>query len=194
MVNTFVIAGLGNPGPEYALTRHNVGFLVADFLADRYQTAFKAGRGDYLYAQFRLAGAAVYLIKPMTYMNLSGHGVRQALEYWKVPLERLLVVYDDYHLPFGKIRLRASGSDGGHKGMRSIIDVFQTEDIMRLRVGIGQEEYRGDSVKFVLAQFSRKEQKQLPVILEACADAAEMVVTDGIEKAMNRYNHQFLLE
>ncbi|MDQ7066154.1 MAG: aminoacyl-tRNA hydrolase [candidate division KSB1 bacterium] len=194
MADTFIIAGLGNPGPEYALTRHNVGFMVADFLADRHLAGFKAGRGELVFAQFRLADTTVYLVKPLTYMNLSGHGVRKALDYWNVPLERLLVVYDDYHLPFGKIRLRASGSDGGHKGMRSIIDVFGTEDIARLRVGIGQDEYRGDAVKFVLAQFSRKEKKLLPRILEASADAAEIVVREGIEKAMNAYNHQFLVE
>ncbi len=192
MAERFVIAGLGNPGAEYALTRHNVGFLAADTLAERHGANFSAGRGEFVYASLRIGGIPVLIVKPLTFMNLSGHGLRQALEYWKVPLERVLVIYDDYHLPFGRIRLRASGSDGGHKGMRSIIEVFDSEDIARLRVGIGQEEFRGDAVKFVLSRFSRVEQKRLPEILETCADAAEVVVREGIETAMNRYNHWVL--
>ena len=193
MAISYVIAGLGNPGPRYAMTRHNIGFMVVDYLAERLDAGFKAGRGDYFYAAVQSGQHKLYLVKPTTYMNLSGHGVRQAVDYWKVELDRLLVIYDDFNLPFGKIRLRATGSDGGHKGMRSLIQVFGTEDIARLRVGIGRDGENQDAADFVLSNFPRKELKELPALLEICSDAVDVFVKDGIEKAMNRFNSQTIV-
>ncbi len=192
MSDTFLVAGLGNPGADYALTRHNVGFMVADCLAEKYDTEFQAGRGDYIYAPLRINASTVYVVKPLTYMNLSGRAVHQAVEAWKIPISNLLIVYDDYHLPFGKIRLRPGGSDGGHKGMRSVIYTLERDDIPRLRVGIGHEDFDGDAVKFVLSQFSRKEKKLLPTVLDLCCSAIETFILRGIETAMNRFNHQFI--
>jgi len=188
MANAYIIAGLGNPGEKYRQTRHNIGFMAVDHLAGQSGDRFQAGRGEYLYARTRVEGENVYLVKPLTFMNLSGHGLRQAVDYWKVELNRVLVVYDDFQLPFGKIRLRASGSDGGHKGMRSIIEVFKTEDIQRLRIGIGRDGEPADAVNFVLGRFSGKEMQALPGILETCADAIAIVVNHGIATAMNRFN------
>ncbi|RMD98081.1 MAG: aminoacyl-tRNA hydrolase, partial [Calditrichaeota bacterium] len=177
-------------GSQYVLTRHNVGFMLVDYLAESLGANFRGGRGEYVYASVNLAQKKVYLVKPVTYMTLSGYGVRQAADYWRVETDRLLVVYDDFHLQFGKIRLRASGSDGGHKGMRSIIETFGTEDIMRLRIGIGQPDLVEDPVQFVLSNFTRQEQKHLPELLEVCSQAVEVFLEKGIEAAMNQFNSQ----
>jgi len=188
MADAYIVAGLGNPGEKYKQTRHNIGFMAIEHLAGRADARFQAGRGEYVYAQIRLGGKRVYLVKPLMFMNLSGHALRQAVDYWKVELERVLVVYDDFQLPFGKIRLRASGSDGGHKGMRSIIEVFRTEDVQRLRIGIGRDGGPADAVNFVLSKFSREEMQALPEILATSAEAIETVVKNGIATAMNRFN------
>ena len=188
MADAYIVAGLGNPGEKYRQTRHNVGFMAVDYLAGHFGERFQAGRGEYLYAKTRLGGKNIYLVKPVTFMNLSGYGLRQAVDYWKVELNRVLVIYDDFQLPFGKIRLRASGSDGGHKGMRSIIEVFRTEDIQRLRIGIGRDDVPGDAVNFVLGRLSGQEMRALPDILNTCADAIEIVIKNGIAAAMNRFN------
>lgn len=185
-----MIFGLGNPGPKYARTRHNLGFMVLDFLAAQYATPFKSGRGDYLFAEMQRDDKRVVLIKPGTFMNLSGSAVQQAMRFWKPPLEQVLVVYDELDLPFGRIRLRAGGSHGGHKGMRSILEALGTPDIPRLRIGIETEGRRQDAVDFVLGKFSKAEQQELPDVLQRAAQAVMSFVDLDILNAMNVVNTQ----
>jgi PTH1 family peptidyl-tRNA hydrolase len=182
-----LVIGLGNPGGQYAHTRHNIGWMVLDRLADR---AGRAGRGRQRDAaesiQVRYQGLDLVLAKPLTYMNDSGIAVRKLLAREHVPLIDLLVVADDFALPFGKLRFREGGSHGGHNGLRSIIEDLGTEKIGRLRVGIG-EPGRG-AVDHVLSRFSADEQARLPILLDAAADAVGAWAREGTSKAANRFN------
>ena len=182
-----IVVGLGNPGNRYAATRHNVGWMVVDRLADR---AGWAGRGKTRDAAAvvwgRYEGLDLELVKPLTFMNESGAAVRKVLAREHAPLGDLLVVADDFALPFGRLRLRASGSAGGHNGLRSIIGELGNQGFARLRVGIGEP--GGDAVDHVLAKFSTEERRQLDTILEAAADAVEDWARDGASKAANRWN------
>jgi PTH1 family peptidyl-tRNA hydrolase len=182
-----LVVGLGNPGAKYAETRHNIGWLVLDRIADR---AGRSGRGRQRDAsesiQLRLAGTEVLLAKPLTYMNDSGTAVRKLLARERVPLADLLVVADDFALPFGKLRFREAGSHGGHNGLRSIIAELETEKFSRLRVGIG-EPGRG-AVDHVLSTFAADERARLPILVDAAADAVEAWAREGTAKASNRWN------
>lgn len=190
MSQKYLIVGLGNPGKQYAKTRHNVGFMVVDRLAEIYHTSLRAGKGDYLISDtLRLESTEVELIlsKPLTYMNNSGLAVRHALDYYKFELERLLVISDDFQLPFGKLRLRASGSEGGHNGLRSIIDHLGTMDFPRLRLGIG-EAAAPDKADYVLAPFSKAEHDLLVEMVQKACDAACDFARHGLLYVMNKYN------
>jgi len=182
-----LVVGLGNPGSQYAGTRHNIGWMVVDRLADR---AGWAGRGRQRDASSvvggRYHGLDLTLVKPLTYMNESGLAVRKALARDHAPLQDLLVVADDFALPFGKLRFREAGSHGGHNGLRSIIEELGTEKYSRLRVGIG-EPGRG-AVDHVLSKFAPDERTRLPILLDAAADAVEAWARDGTSKAANRFN------
>jgi peptidyl-tRNA hydrolase, PTH1 family len=182
-----IVVGLGNPGNQYRDTRHNIGWMVLDRIADR---AGRAGRGRQRDAsesiQVRLGGEDVVLAKPLTYMNDSGIAVRKLLARERAPLAELLVVADDFALPFGKLRFREAGSHGGHNGLRSIVDELSTEKFSRLRIGIG-EPGRG-AIDHVLSRFQADERARLPVLLDAAADAVEMWATAGTAKAANRFN------
>lgn len=182
-----LIVGLGNPGNQYAATRHNIGWMVVDRLADR---AGKAGRGRQRDAsesiQVRYRGLELTLAKPLTYMNDSGLAVRKLLARERVPLADLLVVTDDFALPFGKLRFRESGSHGGHNGLRSVIDELGTEKVARLRIGIG-DPARG-AIDHVLSTFEVDEKTRLPILLDASADAVEAWAKEGTSKAANRWN------
>ncbi len=182
-----LVVGLGNPGSKYAGTRHNIGWMVLDRLADR---AGRSGRGRQRDAsesvQIRYQGLDLVLAKPLTYMNDSGIAVRKLLARERVPLTDLLVVVDDFALPFGKLRFRESGSHGGHNGLRSVIDELGTEKIGRLRVGIG-EPGQG-AMDHVLSQFAAAEEARLPILLDAAADAVEAWARDGTSRAANRFN------
>ena len=182
-----LVVGLGNPGNQYAETRHNVGWMVLDRIADR---AGKAGRGRDRDASsvWRSGPAAMELVlaKPQTYMNDSGRAVRRLLQSYHVPLVDLLVVADDFALPFGKLRFREAGTHGGHNGLRSIIAELNSEKFSRLRVGIG-EPGRG-AVDHVLSRFSADERARLPILLDASAEAVETWVRQGTSKAANRFN------
>ena len=182
-----LVIGLGNPGGQYAHTRHNIGWMVLDRIADR---AGRSGRGRQRDAAESIAvryqGLDLVLAKPLTYMNDSGRAVRKLLARDRVPLLDLLVVADDFALPFGKLRFREGGSHGGHNGLRSIIEELGTEKIARLRVGIG-EPGRG-AVDHVLSRFSLDEQARLPILLDAAADAVEAWAHEGTSKAANRFN------
>lgn len=182
-----IVVGLGNPGSRYEKTRHNIGWMVLDRLADRIGSVGRAkARDGAASVRGRLADDELILVKPTTYMNLSGQAVRKVLARERAPLHDVLIVVDDMALPFGRLRLRERGSAGGHNGLRSIIGEMGTEDFARLRVGIGAPQ-KG-AVEHVLADFAHAEQRHLDTILDAAADAVEMWAGDGAHKAANRWN------
>lgn len=183
----YVVVGLGNPGKQYEKTRHNVGFMVVDELANRHQAKFKKGAASYYNTKIFIGRKPVHLLKPTTFMNLSGDAVRHFIDYHKLEdFSKILVVLDDINLSFGTVRLRAEGSAGGQKGLKSIIDKLNTTKIPRLRVGIGSNFY--DATSHVLSPFSKTEKKELPQIINWAADAAESFVKYRIERTMNRFN------
>jgi peptidyl-tRNA hydrolase, PTH1 family len=184
----WLIAGLGNPGPAYAGNRHNAGFLTADVLAARAGARFKAGRSRALAAEGRLAGQAVTIIKPLTFMNSSGGPVAAVSGFYKIPPDRLVVVHDDLDLPFGSIRLKLGGGDNGHNGLRSVTARLGTREYYRARVGIGRPPGRMDPAVYVLRDFSTAERKDLPLVLERAADAVEMLLADGLAAAQNAFH------
>lgn len=185
MSDKHLIVGLGNPGARYAETRHNVGFKVVELLAEKLHLNFRAGKGDYLIAS---GASEILLLKPLTYMNNSGLAVRHATDYFAIDLARLLIIFDDYQLPLGKLRLRPSGSDGGHNGMASVIQHLGTPEVPRLRLGIGAEFHKGEMADYVLTAFSRAENKLLPEIYDRAAEAALCFSRDGMPQAMNKFN------
>jgi PTH1 family peptidyl-tRNA hydrolase len=182
-----IVVGLGNPGSRYEKTRHNIGWLVLDRLADRVGAGGRVKSKDAAASvRGRLGDNELILVKPMTYMNLSGVAVRKVLARERVPMADLLVVVDDMALPFGKLRLRERGSAGGHNGLRSIIGEMGTEDFARLRVGIGSA--KEGAIEHVLGGFEHAEQRHLDAILDAAADAAELWAREGAHQAANHWN------
>jgi peptidyl-tRNA hydrolase, PTH1 family len=185
----YLIAGLGNIGNEYANTRHNIGFQILDALAKASNIVFTDNRRAY-YAEMKHRGRTIILIKPTTYMNLSGKAVAYWMQHEKIPLENVLVIADDLALPFGKIRIRAKGSDAGHNGLKSINESLSTSDYARLRFGIGNEFGRGQQVDYVLGQWSEEEEKQLPQRIELCTQAILAFPFQGVQGIMNLYNNK----
>jgi PTH1 family peptidyl-tRNA hydrolase len=183
----FLIAGLGNPGPEYDGTRHNIGFQALDSLAEVFGAGFTPGRYAEN-AQFRHKGRTFILIKPQTFMNLSGKAVRYWLDQEQLSPEQLLVVADDLALPFGKVRLRAGGGAGGHNGLTNIIELLGTEAFPRMRFGIGSDFARGRQSEFVLGRWTEAERKELPESLERVGKAILQFGLLGIAEAMNHFN------
>jgi PTH1 family peptidyl-tRNA hydrolase len=189
-----LIVGLGNPGPKYDQTRHNIGFDLVDTLARRWQISLVEHRKfqGYFGEGFYTPGHKLYLLKPTTYMNRSGQAMRAVVDWYKLPPGSVLLVYDDMDLPLGKIRLRLSGSAGGHNGMKSAIAHLGTQDFPRLRIGIGnpkdQEVLSDNTISHVLGKFSPREKRVVPEVLALAADAVEMSLRDGISKAMSLYN------
>ena len=184
----YLIVGLGNPGPEYKMNRHNVGFMILDELSRELGETFGRMQSNAMVAQARLGEARLVLAKPRTYMNRSGSSIAGLVHFYKTPLEKVLVIYDDADLPLETIRLRAEGSSAGQKGMRSIIESLGTEAIPRLRVGVGRPKGRMSTPDHVLQDFSRSEQKDLSFVLRRATDAAKTFVSEGIAAAMNKYN------
>lgn len=184
-----LLVGLGNPEPKYSGTRHNVGFDVLDRLSGSFNVPFSAGKGKYHSAKVMWRNTPVVLLKPMTYMNLSGHAVVAAMNFYKVQLQDILVVCDDLNLPSGTIRLRAKGSAGGQNGLRHIIECLGSDEFARLRIGIRLENQPLASFSsFVLGKFSEDEKKIMEKVLPVCVDAALDFAANGIGHAMNRYN------
>jgi len=183
-----LIVGLGNPGPRYAGTRHNAGFLVADLLAERLGARFKAHRGRCDVVEGRLAGAPVVLAKPKAYMNASGGPVVSIARFYKVPVERITVVHDDLDLPYGALRLKRGGGDGGHNGLRSTTSALGTNDYARVRFGIARPPGRQDPAEYVLREFAGVERKELPFYIDRAADAVETLIAQGLEAAQNQFN------
>jgi PTH1 family peptidyl-tRNA hydrolase len=183
-----LIIGLGNPGGEYLATRHNVGFEVTDLIAARAGARFRRGRFRAVQAEAQVAGARVILVQPRTYMNRSGVSVRGAVNYYKTPLSQVLVICDDVHLPPGRVRLRRSGSAGGHNGLTSIIQALGSSEFPRLRIGVGEPPPHMGQIDYVLGRFEPEERKEIAAAIAAAADAVEVWIAEGIEAAMNRFN------
>ena len=184
----YLIVGLGNPGREYAKTRHNAGFMLVSRLAERLGTAFRRMQFKALTAEARLGGARLILAKPQTFMNLSGKAVAPLARFYKIPPERLMVIYDDVDLPLGKLRMRPKGGHGGHKGMRSIIAELGTQEFPRLRVGIDRPPGRMDTADYVLQPFTKAEMEALAPALERGTEGILRWVENGINDAMNFVN------
>lgn len=191
-----LIVGLGNPGDKYRQTRHNVGFEVVEALAKTWMISLSEDRKfQGQYGERRSAsGERLGLLKPLTYMNHSGRSIRAVVDWFKLPPESVLVVYDDMDLPLGKLRLRLSGSAGGHNGMKSAIAHLGTQSFPRLRIGIGSTNKAGDRdmavVSHVLGRFAPEDRKQMDAVLELCVDAINLTVKQGVEKAMSLYNNR----
>jgi peptidyl-tRNA hydrolase, PTH1 family len=184
-----LVVGLGNPGPDYAETRHNVGFRVVELLAARAGGGrFSRHRTNSDVLETRLAGRRVVLAKPRTYMNVSGGPVAGLVKYFSVPIEDLVVVHDDLDLGFGVVRLKRGGGEGGHNGLRSISSAVGTKDYLRVRFGIGRPPGRQDPADFVLKRFSGAEKKELEFAVDLAADAAEALLSDGLEPAQNKFH------
>lgn len=182
------MAGLGNPGPRYRDTRHNVGFKVVDEVARRADASFEAAPADALVVRWRLPGDSVLLVKPLTMMNLSGEAVGALLRYYRVEVGDVLVVADEVALPLGRLRARARGSAGGHNGFKSIAQHLGTDAWARLRVGVGRGDTRRDLADHVLATFDADERPVIEEAIVTAADAVELFVAEGIEAVMNRFN------
>jgi peptidyl-tRNA hydrolase, PTH1 family len=184
----WLVVGLGNPGPGYAATRHNAGFMVADLLAARFGGKFKAHRGSADVIEGRIAGVRVVLAKPKAYMNLSGGPTASLRDFFKVPVDRIVVVHDELDLPYGTLRLKRGGGDNGHNGLKSITKSIGTREYLRVRFGIGRPPGRQDPADFVLKSFSSVENKELPFHVDRAADAVEALLTEGLEKAQNTFH------
>jgi PTH1 family peptidyl-tRNA hydrolase len=183
----YLIIGLGNPGAEYELTRHNIGFLVADALAEETGAVFKSDRlGDV--AQGRVKNKVVYLLKPNTYMNLSGKAVRYWMQELDIPKENILVITDDIALPVGKLRMRTQGSAGGHNGLTNIEELLNSKDYPRLRFGVGSDYPKGRQVEYVLGRWKDDEWENVKISIKSAAEAAKSFVLQGAVKTMEVYN------
>ncbi|MGB8649409.1 MAG: aminoacyl-tRNA hydrolase [Mycobacteriales bacterium] len=184
----FLVVGLGNPGPGYAGHRHNAGFMVVDLLAERMGGRFKAHKGRADTVEGRLAGRRVVLAKPKSYMNESGGPVASLRDFFKVPVERIVVVHDELDIPFAALRLKRGGGDNGHNGLKSLTKSLGSKDYLRVRFGIGRPPGRQDPADFVLKDFSGAERKELPFLVDRAADAVEALVTGTLEAAQNTFH------
>jgi len=183
----YLIVGLGNIGNEYTYTRHNIGFRVLDALAEASNTVFGIERYGEV-AQIKIKGRTLILLKPSTYMNLSGNAIRYWMQKENIGTENLLVIVDDLALPFGSLRLKSKGSDAGHNGLRSIQSVLNTQDYARLRFGIGNDYPKGMQVEYVLGRFDAEQEKALPERLDMCSEIIKSFCLAGIQNTMNQYN------
>lgn len=183
----YLIVGLGNPGPQYELTRHNIGFLTLDRLADQFDADFKTDRLADV-ASIKHKGRALYLVKPTTFMNLSGKAVNYWLQELKLNPRNLMVITDDIALPFGKLRMRAKGSSAGHNGLKNIEEMIGGQHYPRLRFGVGNDFHRGQQVDYVLSPFPSEEIDRLPEIMDQAGEMILSFSTIGIERTMSQYN------
>ena len=186
---TWLIVGLGNPGKEYERTRHNAGFRAVDILADKLGCKIDKGKFQGIYGQANYGGKKLMLLKPLTYMNLSGRSVLQLSSYFNVPPQRIIVMFDDISLEPGRLRIRADGSAGGHNGIKSIIQEVGSQAFPRVKIGVGSKPNpEFDLADWVLSTFSAQEEKALAVALENAADAALAIIDRGVPEAANRFN------
>ena len=187
--DTYVIVGLGNPGKEYAETRHNMGYKTIDVLSSDESIDVRRNKFHSLIGQGRIAGKKVILVKPETYMNRSGIAVRESAMYFNVAPENLIVIYDDVDLPSGSIRIRKSGGAGTHNGMKSVIQQLGTKDFIRIRIGVGAAEAGEDLVNRVIGEVPAAERELLQKAAAEAADAVRDIIAIGVDNAMNRHNH-----
>jgi len=183
-----LLAGLGNPGPQYAGNRHNVGFMVLNELAARVGGKFKAHKSGAEVLEGRLAGRRVVLAKPRSFMNLSGGPVAGASRFYKIPADGVVVVHDELDLPFGALKMKLGGGDNGHNGLRSITKSLSTKDYYRVRFGVGRPPGRQDPADYVLKDFSTVERKELALEVDRCADAVEALISTGLAAAQNAFH------
>ncbi len=188
-----LLAGLGNPGPKYQRTWHNLGYMALDVWASRYGLTFKPGRGDYTYLEYRSYRGVITFLKPTPFMNLSGVPIAEIARYKKIPPESTLVVCDDVALPLGHLRIRKVGSSGGHKGLESVILHQQTEEIPRVRLGIFTQGWPGSLKNYVLSKIPDDLIPDLEKLLAVSADALDCIINEGVTTAMNKYNRNWLL-
>lgn len=187
----YIIAGLGNPGRQYAHTRHNVGFDTIDVLAEKYNIKVENAKGRALTGSGRIEGQSVLLVKPLTFMNLSGESIRALTDFYKIDVtSQLIVIYDDISLPPGQLRIREKGSAGGHNGIKSIISHLGGQEFLRIKVGVGEKPAGWDLADYVLSRFAEDDRKKVEEAIERAADAAVCLMTDGVEAAMNEYNRK----
>jgi PTH1 family peptidyl-tRNA hydrolase len=187
----YLVVGLGNPGKEYARNRHNVGFMVADLVADRIGAKFsrhKRAVAEVAEGRLGIGGPRVVLAKPLTYMNLSGGPVAGLAQFYKVPPSQIVAVHDELDVPFGEVRAKIGGGEGGHNGLRSMSRSLATKEFARVRFGIGRPPGRQDPADYVLSDFSAAERKELEFLVDRSADVTEAVVTRGVEWAQNAYH------
>lgn len=183
----YLIVGLGNIGAEYARTRHNMGFMILDAFADASNIVFETQRyGNIAKTSFK--GREIVLLKPSTYMNLSGNAVRYWMDKFNVPIERLLIICDDLNLPFGTLRMRKKGSDGGHNGLKNIQELIGTQNYARIRAGIGNDFNKGGQIDFVIGQFNTDEEDKIPSICEKATEGIKSFITIGPERTMSSFN------
>jgi peptidyl-tRNA hydrolase, PTH1 family len=187
----WLVAGLGNPGKEYAGNRHNVGFMVADLLASRVGAKFgrsKRAHAEVAEGRLGFGGPRLVLVKPLTYMNLSGAPVVSLAQFFKVPVSNVIAVHDELDVPFGEVRAKRGGGEGGHNGLRSMSKSLASKDYARVRFGIGRPPGRQDPADYVLSDFSSSERKELDFLVDRAADVVEAVIVEGVEWAQNKYH------
>lgn len=188
LILLFAVIGLGNPGNKYRGTRHNVGFDTIDCLAFKNNVTVNKIKHKALYGETRMGNQKVILVKPQTYMNRSGECVLEIFNFYKIPIENFIVIYDDVDIPFGTLRIRPKGSAGSHNGMKSIIYQLQSDNFPRIRIGIGKPDGNQDLADFVLSGFDKEERKIIDDTIERAAMAVEKIITSGVNRAMNEYN------
>ncbi len=187
--DAWLVVGLGNPGKEYTRTRHNCGFRAIDALAEHLGCKIDKSKFQGLYGQTDYNAKRLYLLKPLTFMNLSGHSVLQLSAYFNIPPQRIIVLFDDISLPVGRLRVRANGSAGGHNGIKSLIAELGSSDFPRVKIGVGAKpEPERDLADWVLSSFSTSEEKELSSALENAAQATLCLIENGVQEAANRYN------
>ncbi|MBR3968594.1 MAG: aminoacyl-tRNA hydrolase [Clostridia bacterium] len=185
----YLIAGLGNPGREYENTRHNAGFVAADIISDKFNISFNKSKFDALYGDGTIGGARVLVVKPQTYMNLSGTAVQKLSAFYKIPASRIIVMHDDVSLDVGKIRIRRKGSSGGQKGLANIIELLGTEEIPRIKIGVGSKPHPDYDMKdWVLGRIPAEQQTDFKLSCENAAKAVAEIISRGIDSAMNKYS------
>ena len=184
----FLIVGLGNPGTEYAATRHNIGFDMVTYLSDKYGIALRSKEGKAIVGKGVIEGQKVMLVQPQTYMNLSGESVRALMDYYKLTTDEIVIIYDDISMPVGQVRIRPKGSAGGHNGIKSIIAHLGTQEFPRVRIGVGEKPARMDLADYVLGRFPKEEAETMTTAFKDGAAAVVDMMTEGVEAAMNHFN------
>lgn len=182
----YIVAGLGNPGKEYEMTRHNIGFITIDYLADKYNVKVNKLKYKALYGETRIGSEKVLFVKPQTYMNNSGESLIDFVNFYKVPIENLIIISDDVDLDYGRIRVRAKGSAGGHNGLKSIIYLLNSDQFPRVKIGVGAPEH--DMINHVLGRFPKEKMPDMEDAVERAVLAVEEIITAGVPSAMNKYN------